>query len=140
MTESEAVVTRLEGDFVWVNLNSDCSSCAGSGGCGLGDGKGKRPQRIRNTIGARVGDHLILSVPDGAVMRAVLYCYLLPLILVLLAAGGGMALGGEFGSIIGAIAGLSLGWLGLRRFGPREPAQEIRLKSTVVHLHRNSQT
>jgi sigma-E factor negative regulatory protein RseC len=140
VTESEAVVTRLDGDHVWVELSSNCSSCAGSGGCGLSDGKGKRPQRIRNTVGAQVGDKVLLTIPDGAVLRAVFFCYALPLGCALLAAAGGMSLGGEIGSIVGAIAGLAVGWFGLRRFGQREPAPEIQLKPTVVNFHRNPQT
>lgn len=140
MTESEALVTRLDGDYIWVDIGVDCSSCSGSGGCGLGDGKGKRPQRIRNAVGARVGDKVVLAVPSGAVFRAAVYCYLLPLALALFLAAAGMVLGGELGSIIGAIVGLMVGWFGLHRLGQREPAPEIRLKRAVVNIHRNPQT
>jgi sigma-E factor negative regulatory protein RseC len=137
VTESEALVTRLDGDYVWVDVDGGCSSCAQSGGCGLSDGKGKRPQRIRNAVGAQVGDKVILIIPNGAVIRAVFYCYLLPLALTLFAAAGGMALGGEPEAMVGAIVGLAAGWFGLRRFGQREPAPEIRLKVAVVNFHRN---
>ena len=36
MSESEAIVTQLDGDHVWldVNGNSNCSSCESSQGCG----------------------------------------------------------------------------------------------------------
>lgn len=140
MSESDAIVTRLDGEYVWVDVVSDCSGCAGSGGCGLSDGKGKRPHRVRNLIGARPGDTVVLAVPDGAVFRAVLYCYLLPLTLALVAAMAGMAFAGDAGAVVGAIVGLAAGWSGLSRFGQREPAPEIRLKASVVNFHRNPQT
>lgn len=140
MTEGDAIVTQMDDDHVWVEITSDCSGCAGSGGCGLSDGKGRRPQRVRNTVGAKIGDKVVLVVPDGAVFRAVFFCYLLPLTLALIATVAGMALAEEPGAIMGAIVGLIAGWLGLRRFGQREPAPEIRLKPSVVNFQRNPQT
>jgi sigma-E factor negative regulatory protein RseC len=140
MTESEAVVVRLDGDDVWLEIRDACSSCGGSAGCGLGDGKGRRPQRLRNTIGARVGDTVVLAVPEGAVLRAVFYCYLLPLLVALAGAASGMIFGGEPGAMLGAVVGLAGGWLVMRRAGRREPAPAMRLKAAVVHLHRNPTT
>jgi sigma-E factor negative regulatory protein RseC len=137
VTESDAVVTRLDGDYAWVDLQSGCTTCGESGGCGLSDGKGKRPQRLPNGIGARVGDQVVLSVPDGAVLRAVLYCYLLPLAMVLALAAGGMAIANESGAIFGALGGLVLGWSAMRTAGRREPLPSMRLKHAVVQLHRN---
>lgn len=140
MTESEAVVVRLDGDDVWLEIRDACSSCGGSAGCGLGDGKGRRAQRFRNTVGARVGDTVILAVPDGAVLRAVFFCYLLPLVIALAGAASGMTLGGEPGAMLGAIGGLAGGWLVMRRANGREPAPAMRLKPAVIHLHRNPTT
>lgn len=137
MSESEAVVTRLDGDYAWVDLQSGCTTCGESGGCGLSDGKGKAQQRLHNGIGARVGDQVVLSVPDGAVLRAVLYCYLLPLVMVLALAAGGVAVADDSGAIVGALAGLALGWLVMRSVGRREPLPSMRLKQAVVQLHRN---
>jgi sigma-E factor negative regulatory protein RseC len=140
MTESEAVVVRLDGEDVWLEIKDACSGCGDSAGCGLGDGKGRRAQRFRNTVGARMGDTVILAVPDGAVLRAVFYCYLLPLLVALAGAAGGMIFGGEPGAVFGAIAGLAGGWLVMRRAGKREPAPAMRLKPAVLHFHRNSAT
>lgn len=139
MTESEAVVTRLDGEYAWVDLQpqSGCTTCGESGGCGLSDGKGKPQQRLRNSIGAQVGDRVVLGVPDGAVLRATLYCYLLPLATVFALAAGGLAVAGEAGAILGAMAGLGLGWLAMRLAGRREPLPSMRLQHAVVHLHRN---
>jgi sigma-E factor negative regulatory protein RseC len=138
MTDSEAVVIRLDGNDVWLDVNAGCSGCEQTAGCGLGDGKGKRPQRVPNTVGARVGDTVILSIPDGLVLKAVLYCYLLPLLMALGAATVGMSVAGDVGAVIGGLIGLTVGWLGLRRTGRREPMVTMRLKDAVVHFHRKS--
>ena len=139
MSESEAVVRRLDGDHAWLDLQSACDACGESGGCGLSDGRGKRLQRLRNDVGARVGDTVILSVPDGMVLRAVLYCYVLPLVLVIALATGGMAFAQETGAIFGAAIGLLAGWIFLRRFGMRDAQPTMRLKTDVIQLHRNLQ-
>jgi sigma-E factor negative regulatory protein RseC len=137
VTESEAIVTRLDGEYAWVNLQSGCTTCEQTGGCGLSDGKGKPPQRLLNGIGARVGDQVVLTVPDGAVLRAALYCYLLPLAMMLALAAGGMAIADETGAVLGALGGLGLGWTAMRMAGQREPVPSMRLKHAVVQLQRN---
>lgn len=139
MNESEAIVRRLDGDHAWLDLRSACDACGEAGGCGLSDGKGKPLQRLRNDVGAQVGDTVILTVPDGAVLRAVVYCYLLPLALVLGLAAAGMALAQEPGAILGAILGLLSGWIVLRRHGTRQTQPMMRLKTDVIQLHRNFQ-
>jgi sigma-E factor negative regulatory protein RseC len=138
MTENEAVVISLDGSDAYVDVNAACSGCEQkTGGCGLGDGKGKRPQRVPNKVGAKVGDKVILSIPDGLVLRAVLHCYLLPLALAFVAALLGMAVAGDPGAFMGGLVGLIAGWLALRRVGHREPLVTMRLKDPVVYFHRN---
>lgn len=138
MTESEAIVTGLDGDYVWLELRSNCSSCESSRGCGIGDGQGRGRQRVRNTVGARVGDTVVVSAPDGTVMIAVLYSYLLPVALALAGAAGGTAVSGDPGAVAGAFLGLAAGWSWLKAAGRREPMLTLRLKHAVVQLHRES--
>lgn len=140
MNETEAIVTRIDGNQMWVELKEGCSACAQSGACGLGDGRGKPAQRVPNTIGANIGDTVVLTLPDGGVLRAILHCYLLPLVAVIALAVGGNLLAGEAGAIAGAALGLVIGWLNLRRAGRRESGLDIRSGSKVVHLHRNQPT
>jgi sigma-E factor negative regulatory protein RseC len=145
MSESEAVVTRVDGDYVWLDMNSrsGCSDCEKAAGCGLGDGKGKPLQRMRNVIGARVGDTVSIVIPAGAVLKAAICSYLMPLSFALIGAVGGTALGGDGPAVVGAMAGLVAGWLVLRQLGGlyaslREPLLTMRIKSLVVHhLDRN---
>ncbi len=140
MTESEGLVRRLDGDFIWVDFRSECSTCTTSQGCGLGSGRGKPSHRVRNTVGARVGDTVIMSVPDGAVWRAAFRCYVLPLLIVLVVAALGRALGGEGGSVAGVVIGLAVGWLALRRGDQRQTVPDIRLKTDFVCIRRENQS
>jgi sigma-E factor negative regulatory protein RseC len=137
VNESDAVVTRLEGDYAWVDLRSGCTTCGALSSCGLSDGKGKPQQRLRNGVGAQVGDQVVISVPHGVVLRAAFYCYLLPLVMVFALAVSGMAVANETGAIFGTLAGLGLGWFVVRSAGKWEPLPSMQLKHAVVYLHRN---
>jgi sigma-E factor negative regulatory protein RseC len=139
MTDSDAIVVRLDGDHAWVDVQAGCDNCSATG-CGLGSGKGRAQQKVLNLVGARAGDHVSLSVPEGAVLRAAFFCYVLPVMLVLVGAAFGMAVADNPGSIGGALFGLFAGWSGMRIAGRREPELRMTLKSAVVQLHRNPQT
>lgn len=140
MTESEGLVLRLDGEYIWVDFQSGCSTCTTPGGCGLGSGRGKPSHRIRNTVGAKVGDTVIMSLADGAVWRAAFLCYVLPLLIALAAAALGRKLGGDGGSVAGAVIGLAVGWLALRRGGQQQATPSIRLKTDFVCLRRGDQS
>lgn len=144
MSDSEAVVARLEGADAWLEVckPADCESCDSAESCGLG--RGKRLQRVRNTIGARVGDTVIVTVPDGAVLKAAFYSYLMPLVLALICAGAGTALAGDFGALVGVVFGLVVGMAALRTASTRflrggEPLVAMRIKPVVIQLHRNQE-
>ncbi len=145
MSDSEAVVARLEGEHAWLEVckPADCENCDSADGCGLG--RGKRLQRVRNTIGARVGDIVVVSVPDGAVLKAVLFSYLMPLAMALTCASIGMGLAEDFGALVGLVLGLVLGVAVLRAANSRlaagrEPLLAMRIKPVVVQLHRNQES
>ena len=134
MTESEGTVVRVDGDHLWLGVDNGCSGCDKISSCGAGE---SRLQRVRNTIGARIGDRVVVTVPDGVVLKAALYSYLLPLLLTLVGAAGGTSLGGDRGAVGGALVGLAGGWLVFRSVDRREPLVQLRLKANVVHFHRN---
>lgn len=142
MNRSEAVVARVEGEYAWLEVckPEDCASCGSSGGCGVG--ASKRLLQVRNTMGARVGDRLLIAVPDGAVFKAAALAYLVPLAAGLAGAAAGSALAGDAGALAGLIVGLVGGWLGLKRAdrridSSREPMVDMQIKPQVVQLHRN---
>ncbi len=133
MTSEPAIVTALDGAHAWVQTHakSACGSCGVSscGGAVLGSlaGSKVRRYRVRNDAGAAVGEEVSIAVPDGAVLRASLLGYLLPLgglvtgAMVTAAAGWGDAL-----VAVGAVAGAVLTGLlartatdrAVRRFQP----------------------
>lgn len=134
MTESEAIVVRVDGDHLWLGVDNGCSGCDKVSSCGAGEG---RLQRVRNTIGARAGDKVIIAVPEGAVLKAALRSYLVPLMLALGGAVAGTSFGGDPGAVVGTLLGLAVGWMSLRMTSHREPEVNMRLKGAVVQLHRN---
>lgn len=142
MTESEAKVTRVDGDYVWLSQmgKPECEHCQQAGGCS----QEFKPQRVRNTVGAKAGDTVCVSVPDGAVLKAALFTYLIPLVLLLLGAGVGASVGGDKGALVGCGIGLILGWWSIRGKGAhlqqsREPLLTMRIKVDTIHpLQRNS--
>ena len=143
MSDSEAVVARIDGEDAWLEVckPADCENCDSAEGCGLG--QRKRLQRVRNTIGARVGDTVIISVPQGAVLKAALLSYLLPLGLALLGAAMGTRIAQDAGALVGVVVGLILGTALLRladrrMAAGREPVLAMRVKAAVIQLHRNS--
>ncbi len=115
--ESEALVTRIVGDFIEVEvaaLPSACGKCDDKGGCGKPQA-GPRRYAMRNTVGARVGDHVLLSVPGGAVLKAALLSYLMPLVFVIGGAAAATAwLGDGLPAVAGAVLGLAAGLVFLR--------------------------
>ncbi len=106
--ESEARVTGVAGEFAIVEvegLPSACGKCGDKGGCGKPQA-GPRRYAVRNTIGARVGDPVILSVPQGAVLKAAALSYLMPLVFVI---GGAAAASSLLGDGMPAVGGAALG-------------------------------
>jgi positive regulator of sigma E activity len=74
------------------------------------------------------------------VWRAAFRCYVLPLLIVLVAAVLGRALGGDGGSVAGVVIGLAVGWLALRRGGRQQTVPDIRLKTDFVCMRREDQS
>lgn len=121
--DQEVVVARVEGEHAYVEVAEDgqgCGHCHEAGGCQSGIlgqlfRQGPRQFRIRNTIGAQPGQHVLVSVAAGATLRAALLTYLLPAVLLLCGAVAGAVLSdaqdADAGALLGALAGLALGWL-----------------------------
>jgi sigma-E factor negative regulatory protein RseC len=142
VNQSEAVVARVDGEDAWLELcqPADCATCISAEGCGHSNKP--RLQRVRNSIGARAGDRVLISIPDGAVVKAAMLSYLMPLVLGLLFAGVGAELSGEAGALVGLVAGLAVGMVALRFVAGRfardgEPLLTMSVKPVVVQLQRN---
>ncbi len=113
-------------------------------GCGHCDGKGcgasklsslfcSKPRQfeVSNQIAAVVGDEVIVTVADGAVMRGIGQVYLIPLILLLVGAlvGGNWSHSpstGDAYSALGALSGLVVGFVVARFFSGRSAGERFR--------------
>jgi sigma-E factor negative regulatory protein RseC len=112
-----------------------CGRCRESGGCG-GNHPGRlfcstpRTFRIPNAERHSLGERVRISVVDGSVGRSALYAYGFPLLALFAGALSGSALGDEAGAIGGSIAGLFVGWLGLRR-AQRRGRRDLRIQPWI---------
>lgn len=146
MTENEATVTAVEGDFALIEVAgtaSACGNCGDKGSCGTSQA-GPRRYAVRNAVGARAGDAVIVSAPEGAVLKAAVLTYLMPLLFVMGGAAVGMEWVGEgLPAVAGAVAGLMAGMTMLRfvnaRFARgREPWLTLRLKRRVIPIDKET--
>jgi sigma-E factor negative regulatory protein RseC len=121
MSQCDAVVVAVSGSEVWVEVPGRapaCGNCKTADACQdslLGLSAGPRRYRVANPIGARVGDHVQLTVADGTLWHASLMSYVLPLLLAIGGAGIGQSLAGDAWAVAGMLAGLGGGLVVLRR-------------------------
>lgn len=121
MLETRAIVVRLEGEEAVVEaVHGGCGSCGNGNGCGSGNISKMlcvkpRQFRVRNGVGARVGEEVEVAVAEGALLRSALTLYALPLALLFAGALSGAhwlagAGGNDAGAALGAVAGLLAGF------------------------------
>ena len=146
MSESEALVTRVDADFAVVEvaaLPSACGKCGDQGHCGKAQ-PGPRRYAVPNTVGAHVGDRVVLCVADCAVLKAAALSYLMPLVFMIGAAAIAAAWGGNgLPAVAGAAGGLALGLAALRYSNARlaharEPWLFMRLQGHTSTLDKET--
>jgi sigma-E factor negative regulatory protein RseC len=122
MLETRATIVQLKGSYALVQANqgNGCEQCNGKG-CGTGKlsqlfCSKPRQFQVDNPIDARVGDEVVISVAEGAVLRGIGLVYLLPLLLLVMGAMLGSA-GAEQPqqrdgyAAAGALLGLMIGFV-----------------------------
>jgi len=117
MVEASGQIVKIDGDFVWVEteIKSGCNQCSAKSGCGTGIlsavlGR-RRPQlRVPNSLGAKVGEAVVVAVEESGVVTGSLLLYLLPLFMMIVGAVIGDVLSGEGWAIILASLGLLSGF------------------------------
>lgn len=124
MMEACAVVIAVEGGRARVNVSEHiggCGRCDEPGGCRatrLADVfKGAAPSfEVDDHIGVRAGDRVRLIIPDGAPLTGALASYGLGVVLLIVGALLGRAIGGDGdgAALAGALAGLALAVIGNR--------------------------
>lgn len=93
MIEEHAVVVDIRDDWLMLEarVQSSCGSCEAKAGCGtsvLGGVLGRKFTRFTaaNSIGARVGDEVIVGIPEQSLLTGSLVIYLLPIASMLVSA------------------------------------------------------
>lgn len=132
MIEERARVVATEEGIAWVETwrKGACGSCSASAGCGtatLAKVLGQKRARVRalNGIGAKVGEDVVVGIPDGTLMKGSFAVYAVPVLVMLAAAWLGAALAGDEASLkeilstLFGLSGLAVGLLWLRRFAGR---------------------
>jgi sigma-E factor negative regulatory protein RseC len=130
MLEMRAIVIQTHGEDASIQPigTGGCGHCDSEGGCGSGTlsklfcSSKPRHFKVRNEAGAKVGDEVQVSIPDGMLLRGALKMYVLPLILLLVGAGAGVGLAGGVAmrdayAVAGATIGVLLGFI-LARLSP----------------------
>ncbi len=129
MVEEPGVIVSLDGNYASIAPlpATDCKSCSADGSCGTTllapiFSKKKRLLVAENTINARPGDEVIVGLNRMALVFASLMVYLLPLLVLVIAAiaGESLALGiglenGELVAILSGLSGASLTFIFVSR-------------------------
>lgn len=86
MIEEAAVVLNSEGGFAQVETQrkSTCGSCASAQSCGTSVlskwlGQKRTVLTVRNPIDAKIGEKVVLGLPDASLPKASFLLYILPL-------------------------------------------------------------
>ena len=131
MLETRAIIMQLEGPYAVVKASrpNGCELCQGKG-CGASKlsqlfCNTPRQLKVDNSINACIGDEVVISVAEGAILRGIGMAYILPLLLLVMGAMLG-SMGAESAgqrdgyAAIGAVLGLAGGfviakWMALRQ-------------------------
>ena len=94
MIEEVARVLSVDNDYVTVEVEktSGCGSCNAKGACGTSSLAGffnfKAPAlTVKNTLNAKVGDSVLLALPEQTLLIGSMLLYILPLVGMILFAG-----------------------------------------------------
>jgi sigma-E factor negative regulatory protein RseC len=121
--EGIAQVVAIEGTVAWLEpeQTTGCKGCAAASSChtpGIGTIASRRAKRrfaLDNPGDLKVGERIVVGVNDGALMKAALTAYGLPLATTLIAGGfAEWAAIGDLASMAAMAAGLGLGILAAR--------------------------
>lgn len=116
---TEAEVIHSEGQMIEVSpINqSGCSNCSAKEGCGtsalakLFGYRSRKPLKLENTLGAKAGQKVLLSIKQSQLVQHSVMAYGLPLITLMMAAWLVLTLThSDLLSTVGGFLGLMLGW------------------------------
>jgi len=140
------IVSAIQGNNVSVSTQNQlaCSSCKAIDSCGNGilekffSGK-IFVTEMQNTIGAKIGDKVRIQIPKNSVTQAALVVYILPLVVMILAALVASSLGAsENWSILSSVIGLLLGLFVTKYYNHKILNRESYLPKMVLIIDTNA--
>jgi sigma-E factor negative regulatory protein RseC len=145
--KEEGVVTSLIGGMAKVETTQTeaCSGCSAKGACSSMGGMKKREIVVRNNLGAKEGDHVVIAVPRKGIMGAGVLVYLAPVLVMIAAAAFGNAMGpsvglsAQDGSVICGLLGLALSFLMLY-FISKAVGQKKALEIKLLRILKQGET
>lgn len=116
-----ATIRACDGEFALVEVSQGgCGRCHEKGGCG-GQNISQmlcttpKAYRVRNSLGAAVGERVMVAIGPGSVRRIANVVYVYPLVTAIVIAALGHHWFGEPGAIVGLLAGLAAAFLYVSR-------------------------
>lgn len=120
--EETAVVSRVDGDFVILDIqnNGSCGNCSSKSGCGSVSSifslKPRNSLKIDNTLQLKEGDSVIVAMSADKLLLATVLMYLSPLVLLFTFSIFAKLFFGETASIVAGIFGLFLGLFWVKKY------------------------
>lgn len=141
MLEEIALVVKSTPDRLWIETQtrSSCRHCSSSSGCGTSVlaklFSVKRNQlQVENSLDAKLGDKVIIGMPDELLIRAAIWVYLLPLLaMVLVTILADLSGAGEGIQSLAGLAGLIIGFILLRKHTNSTTSQQ-KFKPRLLRL------
>jgi sigma-E factor negative regulatory protein RseC len=138
--EQSAKVVEVRDDTLWVESDArgGCSQCS-SGSCATSVvsklfGSRRSRFQLENTLGAKDGEQVVVGIPDELLVRASVWAYLLPLVVMVALAALGSAWGMSEGmQSLMALLGLAGGFLLVRR-ATRSVSSQQRFKPKLLRI------
>ncbi len=135
MLEETARVVEQNGSYVWVEAGSR-SACGSCGSCGtsvLGDLFKRRTNRLQvindRDLRVGVGDEVIVGIHETDLVKAAVFAYMIPLLLLVATSitASSLGLADSVVMLLGAL-GLFAGLLLVQYLGRHHPAGHVRVK------------
>lgn len=122
MISEQGIIEKITKNIavVRVKKSSACKHCSEKDSCSISERD--MVVEVKNTLNAKEGDHIELSVPEGAFLKLSLLVYILPIIALMAGAFLGDYLSSIWGTspsgtaVISSVLFLCLSFLGLKIF------------------------
>ena len=126
---SIGLVTEVHGSLAKIRFLRS-AQCAHCGAC-LTAGESEMEVELLNPVGAKVGDHVSVSLEPKRVVQASLLAYALPLALLLLGVWVGSRIS-ELYALLFGVAGCGIGYLILRLYEKKGKKETFRPRIVAI--------